>query len=228
MDFIKQYLKIISYICSGLVFAFASFYLLANLYHYFELRKDYITNYDEQLLVIKVNDTLNKIKENADSFDPNTYKGNISTNNMLLIKNGFNACISSFNNETVTAMHGKNKITILDVYNLREAYENSILNRCIVGNMYWLATDIDESFGSTYLFNSKEINKMYIDSLLSSTSYLKKDLLNNSSYYYNTAIASSSMLDNTRDGFYEVMDAYNRAANFVLYLSDWFKMESEG
>ena len=41
MEFFKQYLKIINYTLIGLVFAFTSFYLLANGYHYLELRKDY-------------------------------------------------------------------------------------------------------------------------------------------------------------------------------------------
>ena len=70
--------------------------------------------------------------------------------------------------------------------------------------------------------------QLYINSLLDETSYLKKDLINNSSYFFNTSIASSSIKDNTRDGFYEVMGAYNKAASFVEYISHWYKDEVEG
>ena len=228
MIFLKKYLKIISYICTGLVFVFASFYILANLYHYYELRKDYISSFNSQDLTLEIDSTLSNVQANINLYDSKTYKGNVSASNMLMVKQKLSNCIMAFNNETVNNLRTKNRITIIDVYNLRESYENDILNQCVVNNLYWLAS-IDESFGSTYLLNNKNITKLYMDTLLtSSTAYLKKDLLNNSSYYYNTAISSSSVKDNTRDGFYEVMDAYNRVAKLVLYVSEWYKMEAGG
>ena len=227
MDFIKQYLKILSNVCTGLVFAFASFYLLANLYHFFELKKDYYTDFNNELIVANIDETMRMIKNNTEKFNSTNYKGKVPTNTMILIGNNLNNCVSSFNNYTVQEMRNKNKITIVDVYKLRESYENDILNQCVVNNLHWLTT-VDSSYG-TYLLNNKEITKLYMDTLLtSSTAYLKKDLLNNSSYYYNTSIASISVLDNTRDGFFEVMDAYNRVAKLVLYVSEWYKTEAEG
>ena len=227
MDFIKQYLKVISYVCTGLVFVFAAFYLLANCYHYMELRRDYQVSFNGHSLVVSLNETLNQVQENINSYNPNSYIGSLSNSKMTVIKQSLNQCIDVFNNETIKSMQDKTKITIVDVYKLRESYEDDVLNNCIVTNLYWLTT-IDSSYGSTYLYNNKDITKLYIDSLLSSTSYLKKDLLNNSSYFYNTNVASTSMKDNTRDGFNEVMDAYNKAADFVLYVSNWFRMEAGG
>lgn len=228
MDFLKQYLKIISYVCTGLVFVFASFYILANLYHYYELRKDYLASYNNDELTMIIDSNLAKIESNSNIYNPAAYHGKISNSNMLMIKQNLSNCVNAFNNETVNELRSKNKITIIDVYKLRESYENDVLNKCIVNNLSWLTT-VDDSFGSKYLVNNKEITSLYIDSLLTAyTSYLKKDLLNNSSYYYNTSIASSSIKDNTRDGFYEVMDAYNRASKFVLYVSNWYKLEAEG
>ena len=69
--------------------------------------------------------------------------------------------------------------------------------------------------------------KLYVNSLLTETSYLKNDLLNNSSYFYNTSIASASVKNNTKDGFYEVLNAYDRAASFVEFVSNWFYNEVE-
>ena len=175
-----------------------------------------------------IDSNLAKIESNSNIYNPAAYHGKISNSNMLMIKQNLSNCVNAFNNETVNELRSKNKITIIDVYKLRESYENDVLNKCIVNNLSWLTT-VDDSFGSKYLVNNKEITSLYIDSLLTAyTSYLKKDLLNNSSYYYNTSIASSSIKDNTRDGFYEVMDAYNRASKFVLYVSNWYKLEAEG
>lgn len=228
MEFIKQYLKIINYTLMGLVFGFACFYLLTNAYHYLEIRKDYTVNFNEASLVTTLNTTLDSINSNISGFNASNYTGTVTPTKMQILYNNLSSCVTKFNNETITSMNGKNKITIVDVYNLRESYENDILNGCIVNNLYWLTNITSETFNSKYMLDNKDMIQLYINSLLDETSYLKKDLINNSSYFFNTSIASSSVKDNTRDGFYEVMGAYNKAANFVEYVSIWFKNEMEG
>ena len=228
MEFFKQYLKIINYAMIGLVFAFASFYLLSNAYHYLEIRKDFITDFNSQPLVQDVEQKMQDVNKNIASFNTSTYHGNIPTNQMQVIYHNLNSCIQSFQNETIQNMKDKDKITIIDVYQLRESYENDILSSCIVNNLYWTTTITSETFNSSYLLNNRDMIQLYVNSLLDETSYLKKDLLNNSSYFYNTSIASSSIKDNTKDGFYEVMGAYSKAASFVEFVSEWFKNEVEG
>lgn len=227
MDFLKQYLKIISYALLGLVFAFASFYILANAYHYLEIRKDFVADVKTQPMVVDVDTKLKKIESNIKVYDSKKYNGKVSVSKMNIIKQNLEACVENINNSKYRELKEKKKVTIVDVYELRETYENNVYNNCIVSNLYWLVT-LDDQFPSKYLVDNKELTKYYFESLKGATAYLKKDLINNSSYFYNTSIASSSVKDNTRDGFYEVMDAYTKATNFVLYVSDWFKMEAEG
>lgn len=228
MEFFKQYLKIINYAMMGLVFSFASFYLLSNAYHYLEIRKDLILDFNSQPLVKNLDQKVEKINENLSSFSIDNYHGDISLNQIQLIYFNLKSCVESFQNETIQSMRDKNKITIIDVYNLRESYENTILSSCIVNNLYWLTTINPDTFPSPYLLNNQDMIQLYINTLLDETTYLKKDLLNNSSYFYNTSIASSSVKDNTRDGFYEVMGAYNKAISFVEFISDWFNSEFGG
>lgn len=228
MDFIKQYIKIINYSLIGLVFGFACFYLLANSYHYLEIRKDYYINFNNQPIIQGIEEKLNNINSNISTFNTNTYVGNVPNNKMMVIYYNLKSCIANFSNETYTGIKEKESINIIDVYNLRESYENDILNNCIVTSLYWTTTLEKDNFNSTYLVNNSEMINLYVDSLLDETSYLKKDLLNNSSYFYNTSIASSSIKNNTRDGFYEVMSSYDKAASFVEFISEWFKNEVEG
>lgn len=228
MEFIKQYVKIVNYALMGLGFGFACFYLLANSYHYLEIRKDHYVNIDNQPLVKEIEQKLNNVSNNTLSFNTNTYSGNIPNNKMMVISQNLRSCVNSFNNDIYKEIMSKNQITIIDVYNLRESYENNILNDCIVTNLYWTTTITEENFNSTYLNNNKNLIMLHVNSLLNETSYVKKDLLNNSSYFFNTSIASSSVKDNTKDGFYEVMSAYNKAASFVEFISDWFKNVAEG
>ena len=226
MDFIKQYLRVLSYMCTGIVFAFAAFYILANAFHYLELRKDYVTRYDELDIVSDINKNLDQAKKNINTYNPSTYTGTIPTVKMNLIKENINQCINTINNEKVKSMLPKTRITIIDVYELREAYENEFSGKCIVKNLQWLMQDNISEYNSPYLVKNQQLHKLYMGSLMSATSYLKKDLQNNSSYFYNTAIASQSVKDNTKDGFDEVMSAYNKASEFILYFSNWFKEEA--
>ena len=228
MEFFKQYLKIINYTLIGLVFAFTSFYLLANEYHYLELRKDYHVEFNSQPLVTSFENKIKTVNDNISKFNANTYQGSIPVNKMQVFYHNLKTCSDKFSNETIQNMKDKDKITIIDVYKLRESYENDILNGCIVNNLYWLTTINSDTFNNRYLLDNKDMIQLYINSLLDETSYLKKDLINNSSYFFNTSIASSSIKDNTRDGFYEVIGAYNKAASFVEYVSNWYKDEVEG
>lgn len=227
MEFLKQYIKIINYALIGLVFAFASFYLLSNAYHYLEIRKDYISDFNTQTLVVNLEEKLNQVSQNLDTFVNTSYQGSIPINQMQVIYYNLKSCVNNFHNDTFQSMKNKNKITIIDVYQLRESYENNILGNCIVNNLFRLTTITPDTLPSTYLLNNKDMMQLHIKSLIDETTYLKKDLLNNSSYYYNTSVASASIKDNTKDGFYEVMGAYNKAANFVEFVSDWFKNEVE-
>lgn len=230
MDFFKQYIKIINYALIGLVFAFASFYLLSNAYHYLEIRKDFIADFGSQPLVLDFEEKMQNVSTNISSFTTSNYSGNIPMNQMQVIYYNLKACTESFNNKTIQDMKEKDRITIIDVYELRESYENDILSSCIVNNLYWSWTTTGDTttFNSSYLNSNKDMMQLYVNSLLDETSYLKKDLLNNSSYFYNTSIASSSIKDNTKDGFYEVMGAYSKAASYVEFVSEWFKNEVEG
>lgn len=228
MEFFKQYLKIINYALIGLVFSFASFYLLANAYHYLEIRKDFVTDFESQTLSLKLDEKMQHTKQNIDFFSSSTYQGSLPINQMQGVYYNLNSCINYFQNQTMKSMYNKNRITIIDVYQLRESYENDILSDCILNNLYWLTTITPNTFNSPYLLENKEMIQLYINSLLDETTYLKKDLINNSSYYYNTSIASVSIKDNTKDGFYEVMESYNKAASLVEFISKWFKNEVEG
>ena len=58
MEFVKQYVKIITYSLIGLAFAFASFYLLSNAYHYLEIRKDFVVDFNTQPLVSNINEKI--------------------------------------------------------------------------------------------------------------------------------------------------------------------------
>lgn len=223
--FIKQYFSIINYAIMGIVFGYASFYLFLNLYHYQDIRREYITNVKDEVLVQNVDSRLKKIEENISAFDVNKYRGSLDAAKLNLVSANLKVCLNYYRNDVYNDIKTKKSIDIVDVYNLREAYENEVLNGCIVKNLYWVS-DVEKTDFESLKPNSLLL-QYYFKDVLSSTGYLKKDLLNNTAYSFSTEIFSKEIKNMSKDGFYEVMSAYNSSLNIVEYISDWLKQEAE-
>lgn len=226
-SFFKQYFSIINYAIIGIVFGYASFYLFLNLYHYQDIRRTYDVNgtVADEVLVKNVDLRLKNIEENINLFDVNKYRGTLDASKLNLVSANLKVCLNYYNNDVYKELKKKSSINIIDVYKLREAYENEVLNGCIVKNLYWVS-DIEKTDFEGLKQNSFLL-KMYFKDILSTTSYLKKDLLNNTAYSFSTEIFSKEIKNISKDGFYDVMNSYNSSLNIVEYISNWLKQEAE-
>lgn len=228
MGYIKEYLKIISYMLIGIVFSFSAFYLFINIFHSLELDKEYKVDVNETTMVKDYYKRIQTIENNVANFQISSYKGNINPSKMLVIQQNIRQCAIVLKGTYLEDIKEKDSVSIIDVYKLRDSYENKILSDCIINSLYWTLDPKDNNINSAYLDENKELIDLYVDSLKDNTSYLKKDLLNNSSYYFNTSTASSGVKDNVRDGFYETLGAYKDASLYVEFISKWFKNEVGG
>lgn len=228
MNYIKDYLKIIAYMFIGVVFSFSAFYLYINIFHIIELRKNYSIDISETAMVQDYYQKIDNIEKNISSFKAGSYKGTISTSKMMVVQQNLKQCATVLKSTYLEEIKENDAIQIVDVYKLRDSYENEILSECVINNLYWTLSPKENNINSKVLIDNQELMKLYVESLKSNTSYLKKDLLNNSSYYFNTYTASSGVKDNVRDGFYETLSAYKEASLYVEYISNWFKNEVGG
>lgn len=228
MEYIRDYLKIVSYMLIGVVFSFSAFYLFINIFHVLELEKEYYVDVSEATTIKDYYNRIQKIEANISNFSINNYKGTITPSKMLVIQENIRQCATIFKSTYLEEIINDNSINIIDVYRLRDSYENVILSDCIINNLYWTLSPKENNINSVYLEDNQQLIKLYIDSLKNNTSYLKKDILNNSSYYFNTSTASSGVKDNVRDGFYETLSAYKSASLYVEFISNWFKNETGG
>lgn len=228
MSYIKEYLKIIAYMLIGVVFSFSSFYLFINIFHIIELNKSYSIDINETAMVQDYYQKIDNIEKNVSNFQASSYKGTISTSKMMVVQQNIKQCATVLKSTYLEDIKENDSIQIVDVYKLRDSYENEILSDCIINNLYWTLSPKENNMNSKILIDNQELMKLYVEGLKSNTSYLKKDLLNNSSYYFNTSTASSGVKDNVRDGFYETLSAYKEASLYVEYISNWFKNEVGG
>ncbi|MEG2283148.1 MAG: hypothetical protein RSB99_00770 [Bacilli bacterium] len=204
-DFLKQYCKIVSYSFLGLVFAFASFYLIINLYHQAEIAKTFSVSISTDATVGRYNNMLDAIKSNLSNFDVNNYKGKLTSFQMMGANQKLTECYQELNNDVMKDFQKKTELSIVDIYQLRESFENNILGKCVVSDLMWFANATENKIDSPFLKQNEKMLNLYLNGLKSETSYLKKDLLNNSSYYFNTELVSNTIRNNVKDGYYELM-----------------------
>lgn len=217
---LKQYFNILGNALIGIAFGYVCFYLILNIYHYQEIRRTAYIDFTTDTIVKDIDDTLKKIDDNISKFDKQNYNGVLLYKDASNVSKKLKVCTNSFRNKTFTELRSKNRIDILDVYNLRESFASDILNDCIVFQLYELVSE--DSINDKFIIENKKMLKYYMDDLLQDTSYLKKDLDSNSSYFYNTDIVSSVVKNDVRDGFYDVLSSYRRTLKFVELISDWY------
>ena len=96
-----------------------------------------------------------------------------------------NQCVSILNNENLYNNLDKEKMSILDIYEFQENYENNVVDECLVKQLYGIVDLGDESdIMNNFIKNN-------IDIILTDVSYVKNNLLNNSSYYFSTNASKS-------------------------------------
>lgn len=222
----RQYIQIIGYSLVGIAFGFAFFYLFLNFYHYQELRREVYMDFSTDATVLQLNEILQSTEEKLQTFDQSNYVGTLDYADAGLWQTKLNVCVQSFKNETYQNILTKNIITIKDVYDFRESFEKEILNGCVVKQLYSLTGD--HPVNSPFILENKKLLRNYMDDLLQDTSYLKKDLYANSNYFFTTDMVALSVKNDVKDGFYEVMASYIKAAKFLDNISDWYQKEVGG
>ena len=219
--FINEYTKIFAYTFLGIIFAYASFYLFANIYHYQEVRKKHDIKLVEEDNYHNITSNVTKAKKNIE-VDVDKYKGATDKLMMLQLKSGISSCISNINNEDFQKLASKEKITVVDVENLRQILVNNVINDCLIGDLYFVTSSKQNV---KFLVQDRELIKLEIDSINSKTEYINKYLNNNSSLSFQTESANNNVFDSVGDSFQYLLDIYEDSSKVVLEISNKFNKE---
>ena len=211
--FIKDYIKLISLALTGLVFILGSFYLIMNYNHSEELKKTiYITPNDYYYK--KHQEILADLSENLIEFR-NKKINNASYSTMYQsLSNCYNVLQSD---GTLSKVIPNNSYTSLDVYNLGDTFQNTVINSCYVLNLSYLKTDdVPKEFKSISPFITS-----YVDSINLNIEDSLSEIQNNSSYFYSTNITSAAIRNYLRSDYKIIANSYNDFASILLYLSEY-------
>lgn len=221
-----EYCNIIAYSITGIVFGFSFFLLFINFYHY----KDVNTTYKKQDSDFKINQILKtkleKINDNANSFNPNVYKGSENIYSLSSVKSRLNICVSKINNDELTKILDKKVIDIKDVYDMQQFYQINIANECLVKQLYEVST-LSDKFQISGLSNVSPFMEDNINNLIKSSDYLQKVIKNNSSYYFSSNSNKIDLYDQTKDSYYALLNNYTEAVDFLYDVSLWYSEVSK-
>ena len=221
-----EYCNIIAYSITGIVFGFSFFLLFINFYHY----KDVNTTYKKQDSDFKINQILKtkleKINDNANSFNPNVYIGSENIYSLSSVKSRLNICVSKINNDELTKILDKKVIDIKDVYDMQQFYQINIANECLVKQLYEVST-LSDKFQISGLSNVSPFMEDNINNLIKSSDYLQKVIKNNSSYYFSSNSNKIDLYDQTKDSYYALLNNYTEAVDFIYDVSLWYSEVSK-
>ncbi len=220
----KEYAKIFSYTITGIVFVFASFYLIINIYHMEEIADTFTFSLSEDSNYNEIKNRISNI-EKYTNVNINKSKGKANKQFLSSLNTKLSYCKNALNNETFKELKNNKKIGIKDVYNLRNTLNSNVINGCLIEQLHYLTYYNDKDGNSDGLSNYSDYIKLNIDIISSRLNYIDKDLLNNSSYYYNSSNASTAVMNKTKDMYDDVMTTYNQSATLVEMLSKWLYTE---
>lgn len=217
-----EYVNIIGYVVTGLIFGLACFILFLNLYHSKEVADRYVKNDNYVDVYTKNKDKLEQIKKNANSFNPNQFRGDIDQINLMSVKANLDMCVSKYEDTQANQIFTKKELGIQDVYQLLEYYQSDIVNDCITLQIYSIRSSNNsvkmKSFNTIQPF-VQTTSKM----LMSDLDYMKRNLQNNSSYSFSSDYDKINIFNMTRDSYTKIEASYQNSIDLVYEVSEWFR-----
>ena len=225
MKIIKEFSYVFAFSITGLIFGFSFFLLFSNIYSYKEVNSSYEVQDTEFTTYREMKQKLNSIREIANSFDPNNYKGQEDLFSVVQVQSKLNTCVDKIDTSSFDKLLTKKKIYIKDNYEIQQYYQSVISDECLVKQLYDLTTN--KNLKLSGLDDSSLFLQNEIDNLIKSTDYIQKEIKSNSSYYFPSTNIKETLYDKTRDSYYSLLDDYNNSIDFVYDIALWYQKKLE-
>lgn len=217
-----EYINIIAYTITGLVFGLCFFILFLNFYHYREINEKYVKLDNDNKTLKEINNKLFEIRKNAKMFDYNSYVGGEDPDSLASIKSRLEICVSNIDTDNFNMLMTKKKISIKDVYDMQQFYQKQISNECLVKQIYELSLD-DNNINISKLRTVAPFIENNVNQLIKSTDYVQKVMKSNSNYYFSSESSKTEIYNQTKDSYYSILNDYVSAIDFIYDISVWYK-----
>lgn len=204
---LSEYVKIIGYVFTGVVFGLAFFLLFSNFYHYTECDDVYINDGNHYS---EIDDKLKLTRNNL-----NVVNSNMNNADLNILKEKINSCLFNLDSIELKKYLKKQKISMKDSYDFLTIYQNKIVDDCLKGQLRNIISD--SKVGE--IQESRPFIILNIDQLIKDLDYTKKTLYANSSYNFNNSIRNNGIYRMVEDSYNDVFDSYKNVIDLIYNLS---------
>lgn len=209
-------LDFISYLIITFIMGLSFFLLFINIYHYNEVNYVYEKDDEEIFIADELKKEVSVISLKLAAINLENYTENANYSLLVDTNDRINKCVSILNNENLYNNLDKEKMSILDIYEFQENYQNNVVDECLVKQLYGIVDLGDESdIMNNFIKNN-------IDIILTDVSYVKNNLLNNSSYYFSTNASKNNVFNLYKESYYQIVSSYRKTVNFVDMVAEWY------
>ena len=217
-----EYINIIGYAITGLVFGLSFFLLFINFYHNKEIAEVYVKNDDYVDVYTKNKDKIEQVKKNISTFNANNYRGEVDQATLMNIKAKLDMCVSKYESTDANKIFTKKEINLQDDYDLLGYYQSDIVNDCVTLQLYSITVP-----NNTVRLGSFNQIKPFINIsskiLMYDLDYVKRNLQTSSTYSFSSDYDKANIFNMTRDSYTRIESSYDSSLNLLLEVSEWFK-----
>lgn len=219
---IIEYFEIIGYTVLGITFGLCFFLIFINFYHYQDVNHEYVKQNTDFEVENELKNKLMQIKNNS-IVDVNTYHGKEDTYSIMSVSTRLNTCVDRINNEEFDKLIAKKNISMKDLYEIQQFYQTNISNDCLIKQIYELSDSSNSRINLSTLPLISPFIKDNTNILIKKTDYIQKILKSNSNYSFTSEASRVDIYDSVKDSYYELLNDYKAAIDYLYNISVWFQ-----
>lgn len=217
-----EYMNMIGYTILGITFGLCFFLIFINFYHYKEVNSTYIKQENDFNTLNELKNKLSLVAENA-KVDVNTYRGAEDVYSISSISSRLTSCVEKINSDDFDKIINDKVVSMKDLYTMQQFYQTNISNECLIKQIYELSEPTNTRIQISSLPVLRPFLENHTDTLMKNTDYIQKVIKSNSSYSFTSTSSKNDIYDEIKDSYYELLNNYKMAVDYLYDISVWFK-----
>ena len=222
-NFFVEFLMLLAKCILVICLVFASFLLLSNFYHYKEITRNVVVDFNSNSDYIEYKNGLDAISKKFASVD---YKKN--GNRAKPIYEYYEFCFKSLKEGTVEGFKDSDFVTSFDIYNANREMIDNYSNNCIFGFIHNIEVINEKSKPKKSFDNTKKLLEEKSKIIINNADYLIKSGLGNSSYSFSTDVTNASINNKIDNELSLTINNYNLLVSLLNDVADWYVLEFRG
>lgn len=212
-EYFIEFLSLLANCVMVVCFAFVSFLIIINFYHYSEINNAYEPD-------IKNNGSYKEYKKMLDNVDKKINSVNAKAtgdDKANVFYSEYETCKKELDSGSFNNINEFSLIRTKQIYDFNNEMLNNYNKKCIFGMPYDMKVLYGSSFDKVYKKTEEKRNL-----IMDSSEALVDSQLGNSSYGFSTYMTRATVYDKVRTDFRVTLDDYKIMASILNDVADWY------